>query len=183
MCWSRRRMGDIQARSWTVKMAPLTVAHFLGLVDSGFYDGTDLSPRDPRLHDHRAAAIRPDLTLKETGRQFRAQRIGKRHAATCGAPIAMARTNDPHSANSQFFINVADNNRLDAGNNRWGYTVFGYVIEGMEVVDEIVAVQTGPVKANCDPTCRWSRSSSRKCRRSCTTEMTTLFISRPAPRE
>jgi cyclophilin family peptidyl-prolyl cis-trans isomerase len=58
--------------------------------------------------------------------------------------IAMARTNDPHSANTQFFINVADNVRLDSGNNRWGYAVFGYVIEGMEVVDEIVSVRTGP---------------------------------------
>ena len=58
--------------------------------------------------------------------------------------IAMARTGEPHTANSQFFINVADNTRLDPGGNRWGYTVFGYVIEGMEVVDEIVSVQTGP---------------------------------------
>ena len=60
----------------------------------------------------------------------------------------MARTGDPHSANSQFFINVADNQRLDptkqAFNGRWGYTVFGQVIEGMEVVDKIVSVQTGP---------------------------------------
>jgi cyclophilin family peptidyl-prolyl cis-trans isomerase len=56
----------------------------------------------------------------------------------------MARTNDPHSANTQFFINVADNVRLDPGNNSWGYAVFGYVIEGMEVVDKIAAVQTGP---------------------------------------
>jgi cyclophilin family peptidyl-prolyl cis-trans isomerase len=58
--------------------------------------------------------------------------------------VAMARTNDPHSANSQFFINVADNVRLDPGNNGWGYAVFGHVIEGMDVVDEIVSVRTGP---------------------------------------
>ena len=62
--------------------------------------------------------------------------------------IAMARTGDPHSANSQFFINVADNDRLDpakdAMRGRWGYTVFGVVIEGMEVVDEIVNSKTGP---------------------------------------
>jgi cyclophilin family peptidyl-prolyl cis-trans isomerase len=81
------------------RAAPLTVRHFVSLVESGFY-------------------------MRGT--------------------IAMARTGDPHSANSQFFINVADNNRLDPGNNRWGYAVFGYVIEGMDVVDEIVAVQTGP---------------------------------------
>ena len=62
--------------------------------------------------------------------------------------IAMARTNDPHSANSQFFINVADNDRLDPTkapyNGRWGYTVFGSVIEGMDVVDAIVNSKTGP---------------------------------------
>jgi cyclophilin family peptidyl-prolyl cis-trans isomerase len=62
--------------------------------------------------------------------------------------VAMARTGDPHSANSQFFINVADNSRLDPGKKlfggTWGYTVFGSVIQGMEVVDKIVNVQTGP---------------------------------------
>ena len=62
--------------------------------------------------------------------------------------IAMARTGDPHSANTQFFINVADNTRLDPrksmANGSWGYTVFGFVIQGMEVVDKMVSVQTGP---------------------------------------
>ena len=58
--------------------------------------------------------------------------------------IAMARTNLPHTATSQFFINVADNNRLDPSPSRWGYTVFGTVIEGMDVVDAIVAIPTGP---------------------------------------
>jgi cyclophilin family peptidyl-prolyl cis-trans isomerase len=62
--------------------------------------------------------------------------------------IAMARTSDPHSANSQFFINVGDNVRLDPNKNpaggSWGYAVFGFVIEGMDVVDKIVSVQTGP---------------------------------------
>jgi cyclophilin family peptidyl-prolyl cis-trans isomerase len=62
--------------------------------------------------------------------------------------IAMARTGDPHSANSQFFINVDNNVRLDPNKNTtgggWGYTVFGFVIEGMEVIDKIVSVQTGP---------------------------------------
>jgi cyclophilin family peptidyl-prolyl cis-trans isomerase len=62
--------------------------------------------------------------------------------------IAMARTGDPHSANSQFFINVVDNPRLDPNKNMiggtWGYTVFGVVTEGMEVVDKIVNSKTGP---------------------------------------
>ena len=58
--------------------------------------------------------------------------------------IAMARTSDPHSAAAQVFINIADNSRLDPSPNSWGYAVLGYVIEGMEVVDKIAKVQTGP---------------------------------------
>jgi cyclophilin family peptidyl-prolyl cis-trans isomerase len=58
--------------------------------------------------------------------------------------VAMARTADPHSANAQFFINVADNTRLDPQPDRWGYAVFAYVLEGMEVVDQIVSAPTGP---------------------------------------
>ena len=56
----------------------------------------------------------------------------------------MARTNNPHSANAQFFINVKDNTALDPQPDRWGYAVFGYVIEGMDVVDAIAHVRTGP---------------------------------------
>ena len=61
--------------------------------------------------------------------------------------LAMARTADPHSANSQFYINLADNLPLDPRPSRWGYTVFGRVTEGMEVIDEIgyVATGAGPV--------------------------------------
>jgi len=60
--------------------------------------------------------------------------------------IAMARTGDPHSANSQFFINVGDNSRLDPNKKggSWGYTVFGSVIQGMDVVDKIATSRTGP---------------------------------------
>jgi cyclophilin family peptidyl-prolyl cis-trans isomerase len=56
----------------------------------------------------------------------------------------MARTGDPHSAKAQFFINVKDNTALDPRPDRWGYAVFGYVIEGMDVVDGIATVRTGP---------------------------------------
>ena len=56
----------------------------------------------------------------------------------------MARTAAPHSAGRQFFINLADNTRLDPGPGGWGYAVFGRVVEGMEVVDKIAAIPTGP---------------------------------------
>ncbi len=58
--------------------------------------------------------------------------------------IAMARRNHPHSANAQFFINVKDNDSLDPQRDRWGYAVFGNVVEGMEIVDKISKVRTGP---------------------------------------
>ena len=63
--------------------------------------------------------------------------------------LAMARTSDPHSATAQFFINVADNSYLDFKNESmqgWGYCVFGAVVDGMDVVNQIKAVKTGSVK-------------------------------------
>lgn len=58
--------------------------------------------------------------------------------------IAMARTNEPHTATNQFYFNVADNERLDPSSRRWGYAVFGEVVEGTEVLDAMAAVETGP---------------------------------------
>ncbi len=127
------------------KQAPLTVAHFLGLVDSGFYDGTVFHRVIPGFMA-QGGGYTPGLKLKET-KETIPNESGNGLSNLRGT-IAMARTNDPHSANSQFFINVVDNERLDpakdAVRGRWGYTVFGYVIEGMEVVDEIVNSKTGP---------------------------------------
>lgn len=133
-------MGDIKLEL-DGKLAPLTVAHFIGLVDSGFYDGLIFHRVIPGFMA-QTGGYTPSLTLKEDDNAV-PNESGNGMSNMRGT-VAMARTNDPHSANSQFFINVADNNRLDPGSNRWGYAVFGYVIEGMEVVDEIVSVQTGP---------------------------------------
>ena len=88
----------------------------------------------------------PDLKEKTT-------RPGIKNEAKNGlrnsrGTIAMARTNDPNSATSQFFINVKDNHRLDFGIGGAGYAVFGAVIEGMEVVDKIVGVPTGTKTAS-----------------------------------
>jgi cyclophilin family peptidyl-prolyl cis-trans isomerase len=133
-------MGDIKLEL-DGKLAPLTVAHFIGLVDSGFYDGLIFHRVIPGFMA-QTGGYTPSLTLKEDDNTV-PNESGNGMSNMRGT-VAMARTNDPHSANSQFFINVGDNNRLDPGSNRWGYAVFGYVIEGMEVVDEIVSVQTGP---------------------------------------
>ncbi len=127
------------------KQAPITVAHFLELVDSGFYDGTIFHRVIPGFMA-QGGGFTPGLKLKETDKTI-PNESGNGLSNRRGT-IAMARTGDPHSANTQFFINVADNDRLDPTKDsfrgRWGYAVFGTVIEGMEVVDEIVSSRTGP---------------------------------------
>ncbi len=142
---------EMQTSLGTIKLeldgrqAPLTVANFLTLVDSGHYDGTVFHRVIPGFMA-QGGGYTPGLKLKETDETI-PNESGNGLSNRRGT-IAMARTGDPHSANAQFFINVADNERLDpakdAVRGRWGYTVFGQVIEGMEVVDEIVASQTGP---------------------------------------
>ena len=120
-------MGDIKLEL-EGKLAPITVAHFLGLVDSGFYDGLIFHRVIPGFMV-QGGGYTPGLELREDDKTI-ANESGNGMSNMRGT-IAMARTNDPHSANSQFFINVVDNNRLDPERNRWGYAVFGYVIEGM----------------------------------------------------
>ena len=127
------------------KQAPKTVEHFLELVDNGFYDGLIFH----RVIDGfmvQTGGYTPDFKLREDEASI-INESGNGLSNTRGT-IAMARTRDPHSANSQFFINLADNSRLDPHKDpvrgRWGYTVFGYVIEGMEVVDKIAKAETSP---------------------------------------
>lgn len=129
------------------KEAPQTVAHFIGLVEAGFYDG---------LVFHRVIAgfmvqgggYTAGLEARED-KQTIPNESGNALSNT-RTTVAMARTGDPHSANTQFFINLVDNQRLDPikdpTRGRWGYTVFGYVIDGMDVVDKIAAVETTPQK-------------------------------------
>lgn len=127
------------------KQAPLTVAHILKLVDSGYYDGTIFHRVIPGFMA-QGGGYTPNLKIKEKGSTVPNE--SGNGLSNLRGTIAMARTADPHSANSQFFINVADNDRLDPGkaafNGRWGYTVFGSVIEGMDIVDQIVNSRSGP---------------------------------------
>jgi len=127
------------------KQAPLTVGHILKLVDSGFYDGIIFHRVIPGFMAQTGGRT-PDLKIKEDDQTI-PNESGNGMSNVRGT-VAMARTSDPHSANSQFFINVGTNSRLDPGKKSsggtWGYTVFGRVIQGMEVVDKIVNVQTGP---------------------------------------
>jgi peptidyl-prolyl cis-trans isomerase B (cyclophilin B) len=123
--------------------APKTVQNFLGYVDQGFYDGTIFHRVIPGFMI-QGGGFTENMEQKPTGQpiQNEADTGLKNEKYT----IAMARTPDPHSATSQFFINVADNAFLDhkAKNQQgWGYAAFGRVVEGREVVDEIAAVKTG----------------------------------------
>ena len=142
------------AGSFTLQLdgdaAPLTVAHFLKNVDSGFYAGTVFHRIIPGFMI-QGGGYDEEYKLRETGETIP-------NESGNGLPnrrttIAMARTMDPHSANTQFFINVVDNTNdnprtanLDPVKSgpqaRWGYTVFGYVINGMETVDLIAQYET-----------------------------------------
>lgn len=130
------------------KQAPQTVRHFMSLVKSGFYDGLIFHRVIPDFMV-QAGGYTPGFELREDDTRI-VNESGNALSNRRGT-IAMARTEDPHSANSQFFINVVDNDRLDPQKDpvrgRWGYTVFGYVFEGMEVVDAIAAAETAPQKS------------------------------------
>lgn len=123
------------------KLAPITVRNFLSLVDSGYYDGTIFHRVIPNFMI-QGGGYMPDLKDRESDTMI-PNESGNGMSNTY-ATIAMARTSDPHSASAQFFINVTDNTRLDPSENGWGYAVFGYVIEGMDVVDKIAVLPTGP---------------------------------------
>lgn len=127
------------------KEAPHTIEHFLGLVDAGFFDGL-IFHRVISGFMVQTGGYTPGFKLKENEQKI-VNESGNAMSNIRGS-IAMARTGDPHSANSQFFINLGDNSRLDPQKDpvrgRWGYTVFGYVFEGMDVIDKIGLVETAP---------------------------------------
>lgn len=123
--------------------APLTVENFISYVKSGFYDGT-IFHRVIKGFMIQGGGLTPAMDGKPTKApvQNEADNGLKNERST----IAMARTNDPHSATAQFFINLVNNEFLNyKGKNPqgWGYAVFGKVTEGMDVVDSIAKVQTG----------------------------------------
>ncbi len=121
--------------------APLTVDNFFGYVDDGFYDGT-IFHRVIAGFVAQAGGFTESLEQKPT-RDPIPNESGNGLSNARGT-IAMARTGDPHSATSQFYINLVDNTRLDPNPQRWGYAVFGRVVEGLEIVDAIAQSPTGP---------------------------------------
>jgi peptidyl-prolyl cis-trans isomerase A (cyclophilin A) len=119
--------------------APITVDNFLKYLRAGHYDGTAFHRVIPGFMI-QGGGMTPEMEERPTRPPIKNEaRNGLRNSR---GTVAMARTNDPDSATSQFFINVRDNHRLDFGIGGAGYAVFGEVIDGMDVVDRIVAVPT-----------------------------------------
>jgi len=134
--------GDITLTLDAAK-APKTVANFLAYVKSGHYDGTIFH----RVIDNfmiQGGGMEPGMKQKPT--QAEIENEANNGLKNVNGSIAMARTNEPHSASSQFFINVNDNDFLNhtaPTAQGWGYAVFGAVSDGMDVVNAIRKVKTG----------------------------------------
>jgi peptidyl-prolyl cis-trans isomerase B (cyclophilin B) len=127
--------------------APKTVANFLDYVKAKHYDGTQFHRVIPGFMI-QGGGFTPEFKQKPTQPPIAIEAEQSSKAGMMNVPgtLAMARTGDPNSATSQFFINVADNKFLNfrsADPQGYGYTVFGKVVEGMDVVDKIAKAPTG----------------------------------------
>lgn len=133
-------MGTIKVELFEDK-APITVKNFLGYVDDKFYDGT-IFHRVINNFMIQGGGFVPGMKEKKTKGTIKNE--SSNGLSNKRGTIAMARTPDPDSASSQFYINVKDNDFLDKANARdgVGYCVFGKVLEGADVVDKIKAVET-----------------------------------------
>ena len=121
------------------EQAPQTVANFLAYVDAGFYPGTQFHRVIPGFVVQGGGL---DISLSRKKTREPVQNESHNGLKNDRGTVAMARQRDLHSATSQFFINVADNERLNHRPTRAGYTVFGRVTEGMAVIDRIAALPT-----------------------------------------
>ena len=141
--------GDIKIELDADK-APITAENFLKYVNEGFYDGTIFHRVIPNFMI-QGGGFTEDMSQKQTHPNIKNEADNglKNDRGT----IAMARTPDPDSASSQFFINLKNNDFLnfrDKSMQGWGYCVFGKVISGMEVVDKIATVKTGAKQGHQD---------------------------------
>ena len=137
-------LGDIRIELFPEE-APISTANFLAYVDSNFYEGLIFHRVIPGFMI-QTGGHEPDLTEREaTADEIRNE--SDNGLINMRGTVAMARMQPPHSARAQFFINLVNNVMLDhgAGPADWGYAVFGRVIEGMDVVDQIATMPTGTV--------------------------------------
>ena len=135
-------LGNITVEVFPAQ-APQSAANFLNYVKTGFYDGLVFHRVIPGFMI-QAGGMTPDMVEKAKNAPI--QNEADNGLKNLRGTLAMARTGEPHSASSQFFINVADNaflNHRGKSFEGWGYAVFGQVVEGLNVVDAIVAVPRG----------------------------------------
>ncbi|HJW06478.1 MAG TPA: peptidylprolyl isomerase [Rhodanobacter sp.] len=141
----RTSQGDITLELYPDK-APKSVANFLQYVRDGFYDGTVLHRAIPGYLVQGGLYTR-DLQPKRTRSAVASE--ADNGLSNLRGTVAVARGADPNSGTAQFFFNLVDNRRLDFAGTQsgltWGYTVFGKVIKGMDVVDKIAALPTRPL--------------------------------------
>jgi peptidyl-prolyl cis-trans isomerase A (cyclophilin A) len=131
-------LGDLTIALFN-RLAPVTVKNFLAYVDSGFYNGTIFHRVIPGFVI-QGGGYNKNLVRRPTFPPIKNESDNglKNERGT----LSMARTQDPNSATSQFFVNLVDNTGLDFKGEGTGYAVFGKVIAGMDVVDKIAKVQT-----------------------------------------
>jgi cyclophilin family peptidyl-prolyl cis-trans isomerase len=127
--------------------APQSVANFLRYVDEGFFDGTVFHRVIPGFVI-QGGGLTPDMAQKKTHPPVRNESANG--MLNERGTLSMARTDDIHSATSQFFVNLADNDFLDHRPGRYGYAVFGRITDGMDVIDRIAAVKTGKRMGHSD---------------------------------
>lgn len=138
----KTNFGEIKLELFEDK-APKTVENFISYVQDGFFDNT-IFHRVINGFMVQGGGFTPDMEQKDTKAPI--QNEANNGVANEIGTVAMARTQDPHSATAQFFINVGNNDFLNHTSetaNGWGYCAFGKVVEGMDVVDKIKAVETG----------------------------------------
>jgi len=130
--------------------APITVENFISYVNDGFFDETIFHRVIPGFMI-QGGGFRSGMVQKQTKDQIKIE--ANNGLSNDRGTLAMARTNDPNSATSQFFINLKDNtflNHTSPTPQGWGYCVFGKVIEGMDVVDSMATVATGNDSGHAD---------------------------------
>jgi peptidyl-prolyl cis-trans isomerase A (cyclophilin A) len=132
-------LGDLHVELFSDD-APATVENFLQYADDGFFDGT-VFHRVIKNFMIQGGGFTVDMTQKPTRASIKNE--AKNGLKNLRGTLAMARTNAVDSATSQFFINLADNAFLDHGERDFSYAVFGRVVDGMDVVDQIARVTTG----------------------------------------
>jgi peptidyl-prolyl cis-trans isomerase A (cyclophilin A) len=132
-------LGDFKIECFD-KQAPISVANFTKYVADGFFDGTIFHRIIPGFVI-QGGGFTPDMSQKSPAAPIKNE--ADNGLKNSRGTLSMARTNDIHSATSQFFVNLRDNDSLDHSRGNFGYAVFARVTEGMDVIDKIAAVATG----------------------------------------